>query len=86
MTTAYERRIRRDRRRRREARIAKVTTPLKALIKFLFVLAATLAFGAILVANVEANVRRSLDMFYAVSMFFFALWLFEKMFIKEGKK
>lgn len=86
MTTAYERKIRRERRRRREARIAKVTTPLKALIKVLFVLAATLAFGVILVANVETNVRRSLDMFYAISMFVFALWLFEKTFVKEWKK
>ena len=83
MTTARQRRIRRERRRRRDEKIAHTLAPIKAIAKFFFTMVATLIFGAVLVAIAETNVRRTLDIIEFVAMFFFALWLFAKVFNKE---
>ena len=83
MTTAYDRKIRRERRRRRDEKIAHTIAPIKAVAKFFFVMVATLVFGAVLVGVAETNVRRTLDIIYFVAMFFFALWCFAKVFNKE---
>ncbi len=83
MTTARQRRIRRERRRRRDEKIAHTLAPIKGIAKFFFTMVATLIFGAVLVGIAETNVRRTLDIIYFVVMFFFALWLFAKVFHME---
>ena len=83
MTTARQRRIRRERRRRRDEKIAHTLAPIKAIAKFFFVMVATLIFGAVLVANLEENVRMTLTILELVGMFGFAMWLFAKVFDKE---
>lgn len=83
MTTARQRKIRRERRRRRDEKIERTLAPIKAIAKFFFVMVATLIFGAVLVANLEENVRMTLTILEAVGMFFFALWLFAKVFHME---
>lgn len=83
MTTARQRKIRRERRRRREEKIAHTLAPIKAIAKFFFVMVATLIFGAVLVANLEENVRMTLTILEMVGMFGFALWLFAKVFHME---
>lgn len=83
MTTARQRRIRRERRRRRDEKIAHTLAPIKAIAKFFFVMVATLVFGVVLVANVEENIRAFLTMFEVVAMFGFCLWLYAKVFHME---
>ena len=83
MTTARQRRIRRERRRRRDEKIAHTLAPIKAVAKFFFVMIATLAFGVVLVANVEENIRAFITMFELVAMFAFCLWLYAKVFKME---
>jgi hypothetical protein len=83
MTTARQRRIRRERRRRRDEKIAHTLAPIKAIAKFFFVMVATLVFGAVLVANIEENPRMFITFVELVAMFFFALWVFAKVFHME---